>query len=132
MKSLRSIFRYISKYPKLIFAYFSFNILSSLLSVISLALLSPFLLLIFKDTGTLHADSNPGSFLARMNPVNKFKAELYDIIQSPNGDVKALAVICIVILVAIILKNVFLYSITAFGGPQAHVAMSFVLTSLFL
>ena len=53
--------------------------------------------------------SNPDSFLARINPVNKFKAELYDIINSPNGDIKALGVICLVILVSIILKNLFVY-----------------------
>lgn len=109
MKSLRSIFRYISKYPKLIFAYFGFNILSSLFSVISLALLSPFLLLIFKKTDTLNVAANPNSFLAKINPVNKFKAELYDVITSPNGDIKALAIICLVVLASVILKNVFLY-----------------------
>ena len=109
MKSLRSVFRYISKYPKLIFAYFSFNILSSIFSVISLALLSPFLLLIFKKEDTLAAVSNANGFLARINPVNKFKASLYDVIHSPNGDIKALGIICLVVLLSVILKNVFLY-----------------------
>jgi subfamily B ATP-binding cassette protein MsbA len=109
MKSLRSIFRYIAKYPKLIFAYFSFNILSSLFSVISLGLLSPFLLLIFKKADTLNVSGNPDSFLARINPINKFKAVLYDIIHSPDGDIKALALICLVVLFSVILKNVFLY-----------------------
>ena len=109
MKSLRSVFRYISKYPKLIFAYFSFNILSSIFSVISLALLSPFLLLIFKKEDTLAAVSNANGFLARINPVNKFKASLFDIIHSPNGDIKALGIICLVVLLSVILKNVFLY-----------------------
>ncbi|MEO5782909.1 MAG: hypothetical protein ABIQ07_06545, partial [Ginsengibacter sp.] len=101
MKSLRSIFRYISKYPKLIFAYFSFNILSSVFSVISLALLSPFLLLIFKKEDTLSAVGNANGFLARINPVNKFKALLYEIINSPGGDIKALGIICIVVLLAV-------------------------------
>ncbi len=109
MKSLRSIFRYISKYPKLIFAYFSFNILSSVFSVISLALLSPFLLLIFKKEDTLSAVGNANTFLTRINPVNKFKAALYDVINSPNGDIKALAIICLVVLASVILKNIFLY-----------------------
>ena len=109
MKSLRSIFRYILKYPKLVFAYFGFNILSSLFSVVSLALLSPFLLLIFKKTDTLTIAANPDSFLARINPINKFKAALYNIINSPNGDIKALGVICLVVLGSIILKNLFLY-----------------------
>lgn len=109
MKSLRTIFRYIANYPKLIFAYFGFNILSSIFSVISLALLSPFLLLIFKKQDTLIVASNSNSFLASINPLNNFKAALYDIINSPNGDVKALGVICLVMLVAIILKNLFVY-----------------------
>jgi subfamily B ATP-binding cassette protein MsbA len=109
MKSLRSIFRYISKYPKLIFAYFSFNILSSLFSVISLALVSPFLLLIFKKEDTLASVSNATGFLAKINPINKFKETLYDIINSPDGDIKALAIICLVVLFSIILKNIFLY-----------------------
>ena len=117
MKSLRSIFRYISKYPKLIFAYFSFNILSSLFSVISLALLSPFLLLIFKKEDTLNVASNPGTLLARINPVNKFKAELYNVLHSPDGDIKALAIICSVVLLSVILKNIFLYLSTYYLNP---------------
>ena len=109
MKSLRPIFRYISKYPKLIFAYFSFNILSSVFSVISLGLLSPFLLLIFKKEDTLNAVANANTFFARINPVNKFKEALYHIMHSPNGDIKALGIICSVVLLSIILKNIFLY-----------------------
>ena len=109
MKSLRPIFRYISKYPKLIVAYFSFNILSSVFSVISLGLLSPFLLLIFKKEDTLNAVASTNTFFARINPVNKFKETLYQVIHSPDGDIKALGIICSVVLLSIILKNIFLY-----------------------
>jgi subfamily B ATP-binding cassette protein MsbA len=109
MKSLRVIFRYVSKYPKLIFAYFGFNVISNLFSVISLGLLSPFLLLIFKKNDTLAAVSNNASYFSRLNPVNLLKVWLYEMIQTPNGEIKALAVICLMVLFAIILKNVFLY-----------------------
>ena len=109
MKSLRVIFRYVSKYPKLIFAYFGFNVISNLFSVISLGLLSPFLLLIFKKNDTLAAVSNNTSYFSRLNPVNLLKVWLYEMIQTPNGEIKALAVICLMVLFAIILKNVFLY-----------------------
>ena len=109
MKSLRAIFRYISKYPKLIFAYFSFNVLSNLFSVISLGLLSPFLLLIFKKKDTLEAVTGNTGFFSKLNPVNFLKVWLYGIIQTPNGEIKALAVICLMVLGAIILKNFFLY-----------------------
>ena len=39
--------------------------------------------------------TNSNGFFAKINPVNKFKAVLYDIINSPNGEVKALGIICI-------------------------------------
>jgi ATP-binding cassette, subfamily B, bacterial MsbA len=117
MKSLRIIFRYVLKYPKLIFSYFSFNVLSNLFSLISLGLLSPFLLLIFKKNDTLSAVSNNSGFFEKINPVNLFKVWLYDMIKTPNGEIKALAVICLSVLLAIILKNIFLYLSIYFITP---------------
>jgi subfamily B ATP-binding cassette protein MsbA len=131
MKSLRSIFRYISKYPKLVFAYFSFNILSSIFSVISLALLSPFLLLIFKKEDTLSAVGNANGFLAKINPVNKFKAALYDIINSHNGDIKALGIICIVVLLSVVLKNIFLYLSMYYLNPIRNNIINDMRTSMY-
>ncbi len=117
MKSLRVIFRYVSKYPKLIFSYFTFNVLSNLFSVISLGLLSPFLLLIFKKNDTLSTiATNPG-FSAKLNPVNFLKVWLYEMIKTPAGEIKALAVICLSVLAAIILKNIFLYMSIYFITP---------------
>lgn len=117
MKSLRVIFRYVSKYPRLIFAYFGFNVLSNLFSVISLGLLSPFLLLIFKKNDSLVPVSAATGFFSRLNPVNFLKVWLYDTIQSPNGDIKALGIICLLVLGAIILKNIFLYLSVYFITP---------------
>jgi len=109
MKSLRTIFRYTAKYPKLIYGYFGFNILSNLFSVVSLGLLSPFLLLIFKKQNTLGAVAESDNFFTRINPINHFKIWLYNILQTPGGEVRALGTICILILSFIILKNIFLY-----------------------
>lgn len=117
MKSLRPIFRYLWKYPKLIAAYFTFNILSALFSVISLGLLSPFLLLIFKKQDTFKAINQTSSFNS-YNPVNYFKDWLYNIIsKGPEGEIKALGVICIVVLLSFLLKNVFLYLSMYFLNP---------------
>lgn len=109
MKSLRTIYKYIAKYPKLVAAYFTYNILSSLFSVISLGLLSPFLLLIFKKENTFKVATNSVNVFSRYNPVNYFKEWLYGVINSPNGEIKALAYICIIVLISILLKNLFLY-----------------------
>ncbi|MEP7252629.1 MAG: ABC transporter ATP-binding protein [Ginsengibacter sp.] len=117
MKSLRVIFRYVSNYPRLIFAYFGFNVLSNLFSVISLGLLSPFLLLIFKKNDSLVPVSDATGFFSKLNPVNFLKIWLYETIKLPNGDIKALGIICLLVLGAIILKNIFLYLSVYFITP---------------
>jgi subfamily B ATP-binding cassette protein MsbA len=117
MKSLRTIFRYIARYPKLIAAYFTFNILSALFSVISLGLLSPFLLLIFKKDNTFKTVNTSSNTFSTINPISYFKQWLYEIIQSPEGEIKALAFICLVVLISIILKNVFLYLAMYYLNP---------------
>jgi len=131
MKSLRTIFRYVRKYPKLIFTYFGFNILSNLFSVISLGLLSPFLLLIFKKQNTLSAVGNSNSFFSSINPVNEFKIWIYNVVQHPGGDIKALGVICILILTFIILKNIFLYLSIYLLTPIRNLIVNDMRTSMF-
>lgn len=124
MKNLRTIFRYAGRYPKLIFAYFTCNILSNLFAVVSLGLLSPFLLLIFKKQNTLAADTGKTGFLAYVNPINFFKHWLDQTLQTPNGDIKGLAVICILIVGFIILKNVFLYLAIYFLTPVRNLVVN--------
>src|ERR1017187_581607 len=131
MKSLRVIFRYVSKYPKLIFAYFSFNVLSNLFSVISLGLLSPFLLLIFKKNDALSTMSNSSGFFTRLNPVNFLKVWLSDMIKTPGGDIKGLAVICLLVLAAIILKNIFLFLSIYFITPIRNAVINDMRSKMF-
>jgi ATP-binding cassette, subfamily B, bacterial MsbA len=121
----------VRKYPKLIFTYFGFNILSNLFSVISLGLLSPFLLLIFKKQNVLNTVSQNTSFLTRINPVNQFKEWIATVVQQPHGDVKALGVICILILTFIILKNIFLYLSIYILTPIRNHIVNDMRTSMF-
>ena len=109
MKSLRTVYRYVAKYPKGISVYFLLNILSNIFSVISLGMLSPFLMLIFEKKDTVEKVKEANGFLESLNPVNNLKGHLYDIVQRPDGDIKALGLICLLILTFIILKNIFLY-----------------------
>ena len=131
MKSLRSILKYVTKYPRLVFAYFSFNILSSIFSVISLGLLSPFLLLIFKKEDTLQSVSNSSGFLSGLNPVTSFKQWLYQIIQLPNGDIRALGYICLIVLASIVLKNLFLYLSLYYLTPIRNYILNDMRTQMF-
>ena len=88
-------------------------------------------MLIFKKEDTLSAVGNANGFLARINPVNKFKALLYEIINSPGGDIKALAIICIVVLLAVILKNVFLYLSMYYLNPIRNNIINDMRTSMY-
>jgi subfamily B ATP-binding cassette protein MsbA len=119
------------KYPKLIFTYFGFNILSNLFSVISLGLLSPFLLLIFKKQNTLGAVVESNNFFSKINPINEFKIWLYNVVQMPGGEVKALGAICILILIFIILKNVFLYLSIYILTPIRNLIVNDMRTSMY-
>jgi ATP-binding cassette, subfamily B, bacterial MsbA len=104
MKSLRTIFRYIKNYPGLVAAYFSFNILSVIFSVVSLGLLAPFLMLIFKQGDIIKKGSGKN-----FNPINYFKEYISRMIEEPGGGIRALLLICLIIFIAILLKNLFAY-----------------------
>jgi subfamily B ATP-binding cassette protein MsbA len=79
--------------------------------------LSPFLLLIFKKQDTLQSVSDNTGFFSQINPINQFKIWLHHEVQVPNGDIKGLAIICLLILTFIILKNIFLYLSQYFLTP---------------
>lgn len=106
MKSLRIIFSYIKKYPKLVVGYFSLNILSAFFSLISLAMLTPFLTLIFglQDQGGFKSSSFNLGFIT-----NTLYASLENMTQTIDGKITALGIICSIVVGAILLKNIFLY-----------------------
>ena len=115
MKSLRTIFRYVRQYPGLVATYFGFNILSALFGVLSLGLLSPFLMLIFKQGDAFKAI--PATGLSTINPLIYFKNWIYELIQTPGGNIRALMVICLVVFAAVMLKNFFAYMSMYFLNP---------------
>jgi subfamily B ATP-binding cassette protein MsbA len=116
MKSLRTIFKYIKKYPRLVFSYFGFNILSAVFGVLSLGLLSPFLMLIFNQGNVLKTAAGTG-FFSRINPINYFKEWISVLLEQPGGNIKALMVICLVVFGAILFKNLFAYLSMYFLNP---------------
>lgn len=106
MRSLKIIFSYIKKYPKLVTGYFSLNILSALFSLISLAMLAPFLTLIF---GLGNNNSMVESRFKLGSLTDKLYSYLQDVTSTDEGKVKALGFICLLVVFAILLKNLFLY-----------------------
>lgn len=95
-------------YKSKIVLYFIFILLSVVFSIVSVGMLMPFLDLIFKGKG------DESSLLQSTSPVIQYiRKLLVDIIHSGGdgnaGKIKALAVICVVIIISILLKNLFLY-----------------------
>jgi ATP-binding cassette, subfamily B, bacterial MsbA len=105
MKKYSRVFRYIAQYKGEAFLYILFILLSIVFSLVSLGMLFPFLELIFNGehsgiSGFTQSSTNPAVTYIRnflMNTINT------------KGKVATLAIICLLIIVSIFLKNVFLY-----------------------
>jgi subfamily B ATP-binding cassette protein MsbA len=106
MKSLRTILHYIGRYPKLVAVYFFLNLLSAVFSLVSLAMLTPFLMLIFEGPG------GSKMFTSRFR-VGHLTDNLFQYLSAQvatdDGKVRALALICGIVVGSILLKNIFLY-----------------------
>ncbi|HJS55142.1 MAG TPA: ABC transporter ATP-binding protein [Chitinophagaceae bacterium] len=106
MKKYSRIFKYLGNYKGQILLYFLFIILSVVFSIVSLGMLAPFFDLIFmQDNSGMQTGSN--------NPLIRSLKELIleqrDSTGIFSGTLGILGLICIVIIVSILLKNLFLY-----------------------
>jgi subfamily B ATP-binding cassette protein MsbA len=110
MKKYSRIFGYLGQYKGSILLYFLFIILSVAFSIVSVGMLMPFLELIFNG----EKGSMAGLMKETSNPVVKYIRDfLLDSIGSSEnktaGLLKTLGLICIIIVISILLKNLFLY-----------------------
>jgi subfamily B ATP-binding cassette protein MsbA len=85
--------------------YFFLNLMASFFSLVSLALLAPFLGLIF---GVKGQDQMMGSRFRLGNITNNFYSYLTELINSDTGKIKALGILCIIVVISILLKNIFM------------------------
>ncbi|MBL7730722.1 MAG: ABC transporter ATP-binding protein [Chitinophagaceae bacterium] len=100
MKQYSRIFRYLGAYKGKIVLYFLFTLLSILFSIISIGMLMPFLQLIFTGEAGIKSSNN-----IIIQSVNDFLNNSLD----KRGKVPTLGFICILMMVFIVLKNIFLY-----------------------
>ncbi|MGC4035680.1 MAG: ABC transporter ATP-binding protein [Chitinophagaceae bacterium] len=102
MKQYSRVFGYLRNYKGQVLLYFLFIVLSIVFSIVSVGMLAPFFDLIFKQ------DSAAGSKTLD----NPMMESLRQMIFSQAGHVepaKILAIICVIIIISIFLKNLFLY-----------------------
>lgn len=106
MKQFQRIFKYLRGYAGKIVLYFLCILLSILFSMVSLAMLAPFLKLLFnKENLVLQA---PEAIRSASDLLSFLMYQISTLIVN-NGTESALAFICLIIISAILLKNIFLY-----------------------
>ncbi|MBO9573463.1 MAG: ABC transporter ATP-binding protein, partial [Chitinophagaceae bacterium] len=120
MKRFSIILGYLKNQKGKIALYFLFNLLSVIFSLVSLAMLAPFLQLLFHKEG-LVTDRPELSFSAT-GLLNYLKYYLSTLI-SEHNEIYALGAICIIIIIAIFLKNIFIYLAYRVLGPIRNSVM---------
>ena len=103
MKNIFRIFKYIKIPKNKLSLYLFYTILATLFSLLSINALAPFMNIIFKGKETCPAcpDAQPKN-LSRFN-------EIFEHLIKAHGSLYTLGVICIVMIAAILLKNIFVY-----------------------
>ncbi|MBC7949443.1 MAG: ABC transporter ATP-binding protein, partial [Chitinophagaceae bacterium] len=106
MKKYSRIFRYLGNFKGQILLYFLFVILSIIFSVVSLGMLAPFFNLIFMQDSTGLAKGNNNALFRYLEELMTRQMNSAGIF---GGVLGVLGLLCIIIVVAIFLKNLFLY-----------------------
>ena len=106
MKKYSRLLKYLRFYKGKIVLYFIFTVLSIIFSLVSLAMLSPFLRLIFLQEKLV---LNKPAVIHNSGDLQNFINYHVSHIIVSNGPVTALGFICIIIIVTVLLKNLFLY-----------------------
>jgi subfamily B ATP-binding cassette protein MsbA len=104
MKKYSRIFVYLKDYKLAIASYFICTLLSIVFGIASLAMLFPFLQVLFVKDKSLPVPATN----AVHSPLDMLKAKVGELVNSGDA-IHALSVVCLLIITSIVLKNVFLY-----------------------
>lgn len=129
MKKYSRVFFYLKNYKLNIFLYFLFTLLSIVFSIVSLGMLMPFLELIF-NAGKESAFG--GLANNSSNPVIAFiREQLMKTVSQPNGKIKTLEYICVLIVIFIFLKNLFVYLSSYVLNPVKNAIVNHLRSDLY-
>src|ERR1700754_1863731 len=111
MKKFSVILQYLSRYRGKIVLYMFFNVLSIVFGLISLGMLSPFLGILFGDDGGAKQQATLNT-----NAIGGLKDILVGIIQTHDRST-VLIIMCLTIILATFLKNLFYYWSSYISSP---------------
>jgi ATP-binding cassette, subfamily B, bacterial MsbA len=106
MKQFNRIFKYLEGFKLNIGMYFLFILLSIIFSMVSLAMLAPFLQLLFDKSSRI---ANEPEFIFSAKGILLYVRYIISNIIASKNELSALAFICGIILTSVFFKNVFLY-----------------------
>lgn len=131
MKRFERILFYLSNQKRNIVLYVVFNLLSILFSLVSLAMLSPILKLLFTDKREMIAKPVIGlSIEGLKNLVDYFKYYFNELIQV-QGPIYALGSVCVIIIISIFFKNMFTYLSYRVLAPMRNYVMTKLRSDLY-
>lgn len=128
MKNSYPVFRYLKRHTSGIVLYFIFNLLSVVFSLVSLVMLVPFLSLIFGKTNLVY--TKPAFSFTTNGVIDTFNYYNSQIIIH-HGKPQALGFICIIVVVMILLKNLFLYLSSYISAPIRNGIINDIRADLF-
>ena len=128
MKRFSRILFYLRSQKGNIVLYVLFNLLSVIFSLVSLAMLAPFLQLLFGKEKLVNV--KPVGEFSATGLMSSLKYELSQLIQAHSA-VYALAAICITIIITIFLKNVFTYRAMRTMAPMRNHVLTKIRADLY-
>jgi ATP-binding cassette, subfamily B, bacterial MsbA len=128
MKRFSTILKYLKDQKQNIFLYFVFNLLSILFSLLSLAMLAPFLQLLFGKEQLL---DKPPTVTFSASSVTGYLKYVLGLLIREHNKVYALAAICVIVILSIFLKNIFLYFSYRVLAPLRNYVMTRLRADLF-
>ncbi len=128
MKRFSTILKYLRDQTGNIFLYILFNLLSVVFSLFSLAMLAPFLQLLFGKEQLI--ETKPDFSFSANGLLNSFKYYLSNLIREHN-EIYALGAICIFIIISIFFKNLFIYLSYRILAPMRNRVMKRLRSDLY-
>ena len=110
MKRFERIFKYIGTYKAKLVYYIVYTVLGTVFGIFSIAMLSPFVSL-------LVTDNSPAQGAIKSNAAGNLISNFLNNVIATHGKVEALAIICVFIIVATSLKNIFIYLSNLISAP---------------
>jgi subfamily B ATP-binding cassette protein MsbA len=125
MKKYSRIFNYLKAYKSTVLLYLISVILSIIFSVLSLAMLFPFLQLLFGVNANTSISVTSGNSM--ITAINEYLSTLI----AKGDNLTALSMVCVLIVVSIFLKNLFIYLSARLLGPMKNLIVNRLRTELF-